>query len=493
MASGKILIVDDEKLLRWSLVQRCKQEGYLPIEAENGVDALRMIEANAPDAILLDVQLPDMSGLEVLERMNGVGEGRSVIMMTADAQVEDVKAALKLGAYDFVSKPLDLDELSVTIQNALKTYACAPKSNPCAAKSAGAPATTKWSASPEEDDRTDEVRRKDRGRARQSTILIQGESGTGKDLIAKAIHYREAAARKTIRCHQLLRHPRNADGGGTFRPREGRLHGRKGHEERDCSKSPTAAHSSWMRSASSRRFLQAKLLRVLEDQMIRRVGGVRDIQVDVRVIAASNRDLERAVREGSFRQDLYYRLAIISIYLPPLRERKEDILAAGGIFHRRTTTASSESRPRHQRRDSTLMLNYEWPGNVRELKNAVERGHDSGRRATAQPDYLPFAVSATQRSGSDRVRACFACRRCKAAAKGRRFPALIDTRKGARRSKKSSRQSWNLRCASPADNQTHAAKLLDISRDALRYKMKKFGLLSSEDDQAAAASPGSGH
>src|SRR6201987_622741 len=330
MASEKILIVDDERLVRWSLRQKCEEWGYHVSEAEAGEPGLKMAQQESPDLVLLDVRMPDMSGLEVLDQLKKNGDARAVIMITADPQLDDVKAALKLGAYDFVGKPLDFDELHVVIKNALET--------------------TRLRS--EVESLRGEVRRRAGyhnvigvsqkmsellgfvskiATSEATTILVQGESGTGKDLIAKAIHYESrrqerpfvaincSAIPETLMEAELFGHERGAftdakamkkglfevaDGGTLFLDEIGEL-------------SP---------------LLQAKLLRVLEDQVIRRVGGIRDMQVDVRVIAASNRDLEKAVREGHFRQDLYYRLAIIAIFIPPLRDRKEDILPLVDFF-----------------------------------------------------------------------------------------------------------------------------------------------------------------
>jgi two-component system response regulator AtoC len=323
MAQKKILIVDDEKLVRWSLSEKCKEAGHLPLEAENGAEALRLAHSESPEVILLDVHLPDMSGLDVLDQLQKSGAGSVVIMMTADPQIKEIKTALKMGVYDFIGKPINFEELSVTVENALE---------------AGRLRTEVESLRGEVRRRTGyhEVIGKSRkmtqlmsfvhkvAASEATTILIQGESGTGKDLVAKAMHYqskRENQPFVAINCSaipenlmeaELFGHERGAftdakamkrglfeiaDGGTLFLDEIGEL-------------SP---------------LLQAKLLRVLEDQVIRRVGGIKDIQVEVRVIAASNRDLERAVREGHFRQDLYYRLAVISIFIPPLRDHMEDI------------------------------------------------------------------------------------------------------------------------------------------------------------------------
>src|ERR1700678_105871 len=391
MPSEKILIVDDEKLVRWSLRQKCEEWGYHVLEADNGSAALRLAHNESPDLVLLDVRLPDASGIDLLEKLKKSGDARAVIMITADPQLEDVKTALKLGAYDFIGKPLDFDELAVAVKNALETTRL--RSEVESLRGEMRRRTGYHNVVGVSQKMSELLGFVNKVAASEATtILVQGESGTGKDLIAKAIHYESSRHEKpfvAINCSaipetlmeaELFGHEKGAftdakqmkkglfeaaDGGTLFLDEIGEL-------------SP---------------LLQAKLLRVLEDQVIRRVGGIRDMQVDVRVIAASNRDLEKAVREGQFRQDLYYRLAIIAIFLPPLRERKEDILPLvdffisryNGKFRKNVTGISDETRK--------LLLKYDWPGNVRELKNAVERGMILEEDNQLNPEYLPFAVA----------------------------------------------------------------------------------------------------
>jgi len=483
MAQKRILIVDDEKLVRWALTQKCAEFGYQTVEAETGQEALRALQNESVDLVLLDVHLPDLNGIEVLEKLKQAGETRSIIMMTADPQLDDVKAALRLGAYDFVSKPLNFDELSITLQNALEA----------------------GSLRDEVESLRDEVRRRAGyhdviGDSRKitelmkfvykvaasaaTTILIQGESGTGKDLVAKAIHYRSSRAERpfvAINCSaipetlmeaELLGHEKGAftdakalkkglfeiaDGGTLFLDEIGEL-------------SP---------------LLQAKLLRVLEDQMIRRVGGVRDIQVDVRVIAASNRDLEREVREGRFRQDLYYRLAIISIFLPALRERKEDIAPLVSFFlshYNRKFRKSVQGITEETRR---LLMNYDWPGNVRELKNALERAMILEDGNQLRPDDLPFSV-ASGRSGAVVEESQMSSPPATQSTPGkRRLPPLFIP-EGGTSLEDVEHALVELALQQSHGNQIKAAKLLSISRDALRYKMKKFGLSHSEEEEPAS-------
>jgi DNA-binding NtrC family response regulator len=481
MPAEKILIVDDEKLVRWTLRQKCQEWGYQVLEAETGTAGLRLIHSESPDLVLLDVRLPDINGLRVLEQLKQTGETpRAVIMITADARVDDVKSAIKLGAYDFVEKAPDFhDALEVTIKNALE-------------------ATRLRS---EVESLRGEVRRRSGFHdvigtstkmtelmnfvrkiavSEATTILIQGESGTGKDLIAKAIHYQSrrqdkpfiaincSAIPETLMEAELFGHERGAftdakamkrglfevaDGGTLFLDEIGEL-------------SP---------------LLQAKLLRVLEDQLVRRVGGVRDVQVDVRVIAASNRDLEKAVQEGDFRQDLYYRLAIISVFLPPLRERKEDILPLVEFFMRRYNKKFRKDIKGLTEETSKLLHKHDWPGNVRELKNAIERAMILEEAEMLQPDYLPFAVG-KRAIGMTAFEASSTGNGNRELANGRALPKL-SIPDGGTSLEEVERAFVEMALAQANGNQTQAAKLLDISRDALRYKLKKFNLGHGDEEE----------
>ena len=486
MAQKRILIVDDEKLVRWALNQKCAESGYQALEAENGEQAIQALQSESVDLVLLDVHLPDMSGIEVLKKLKQAGEMRNIIMMTADPQLDDVKAALRLGAYDFVSKPINFEELNVTIQNALE---------------AGALRT-------EVESLRDEVRRRAGyheviGVSRKitelmkfvhkvaaseaTTILIQGESGTGKDLVAKAIHYRSSRAERpfvAINCSaipetlieaELFGHEKGAftdakamkkglfevaDGGTLFLDEIGELSG----------------------------LLQAKLLRVLEDQVIRRVGGVRDLQVDVRVIAASNRDLEREVRENRFRQDLYYRLAIIAIYLPSLRERKEDILPLVEFFlahYNRKFRKSVEGLSDEAKR---LVQRYDWPGNVRELKNALERAMILEEGKLLEPDDLPFSVASGPENSLGMSGVPSTPLPLGSVSGKRKLPPL-SIPEGGTSLEDVEHALVQLALQQAHGNQIKAAKLLSISRDALRYKMKKFGLSHAENEEEEPTAP----
>jgi two-component system response regulator AtoC len=471
------MIVDDERLVRWSLRQKCEEWGYHVIEADAGEPALKLAQHESPDLVLLDVRMPDLTGIEVLDQLKKSGDARAVIMITADPQLDDVKAALKLGAYDFVGKPVDFDELHVTIKNALEATSLRAEVQTLRGevrRESGYSSVV--SVSSKMTELMNFVRKVASSEA--TTILIQGESGTGKDLIAKAIHYESSRREKpfvAINCSaipetlmeaELFGHEKGAftdakqmkkglfeaaDGGTLFLDEIGEL-------------SP---------------LLQAKLLRVLEDQVIRRVGGIKDMQVDVRVIAASNRDLEKAVRDGQFRQDLYYRLAIIAIFIPPLRDRKEDILPLVDFFIDRYNRRFKKSIRGVTDETRRLILTHNWPGNVRELKNTIERGMILEDTPFLRPVYLPFSVG--ESGGRTVFERTSPADSGQTLPNGRTLPRLYIP-EGGTSLEEVEHTMVELAMRQANNNQTHAAKLLDISRDALRYKLKKFGLIRGDEE-----------
>jgi DNA-binding NtrC family response regulator len=472
----RILVVDDERLVRWTLLKRFTEWGYEVSEAGSAGEALDLYRRETPDVLVLDVRLPDMTGIELLRQIKSQCDTCAVIMITANPQVDDVKAALKMGAFDFIAKPFDFDELRVTVQNALETRRLRG----------------------EVDTLRDEVRRKSGyhdvvassrkmseliefvrkvAHSEASTILIQGESGTGKDLIAKFIHYNSSrqdrrfvpincsAIPETLMEAELFGHERGAftdakamkrglcevaDGGTLFLDEIGEMS----------------------------LVLQAKLLRVLEDQTFRRIGGVKDMSVNIRVIAASNRDLEQAVREGRFREDLYYRLTIIPVFIPPLRQHRDDIPPLVDFFIEHYNHKFKKAIRGLSAEAGEIILKYDWPGNVRELKNAIERAMILEDDTLIRPLYLPFQVtsqSAIPSSMDAFPDARVSESRWTELPSGRLLPVLEIPARGTSL-EEVERELVHLALKQTSGNQTHAAHLLDISRDALRYKMKKFGL-----------------
>jgi transcriptional regulator with PAS, ATPase and Fis domain len=315
---------------------------------------------------------------------------------------------------------------------------------------------------------------------RDTTVLITGESGTGKDLVAQEIHLMSprrkqplvvvncAAIPETLLEAELFGYTKGSFT-GAVQSRIGRIH---------------AAHGGTLfldEIGELSPLLQAKLLRVLEDQVIRRVGGIRDMQVDVRVIAASNRDLEKAVRESQFRQDLYYRLAIIAIFIPPLRDRREDVMPLVEFFIDRYNRRFKKNIRGITDDTRRLLLSHNWPGNVRELKNTIERGMILEEEPLLRPLYLPFSVG--ESGGRTAFERTSPADNGQALPNGRMLPRLYIP-EGGTSLEEVEHAMVELAMRQANNNQTHAARLLDISRDALRYKLKKFGLIGGDEEGA---------
>ena len=471
------MIVDDERLVRWSLRQKCEEWGYLVSEAEAGEPAIKLAQRESPDLVLLDVRMPDLTGIEVLDQLKKNGDARAIIMITADPQLDDVKAALKLGAYDFVGKPINFDELHVAIKNALEATSLRDEVQALRGEvrsEVGYDSVV--SVSPKMTELMNFVKKV--ASCEATTILIQGESGTGKDLIAKAIHYESSRHEKpfvAINCSAI---PETLMEAELF-----------GHEKGAFTDAKQMKKGLFEAADGGTLFLdeigeltpllQAKLLRVLEDQVIRRVGGIRDMQVDVRVIAASNRDLEKAVREGQFRQDLYYRLAIIAIFIPPLRDRKEDVLPLVDFFIERYNRRFKKSIRGITDDTRALLLSHNWPGNVRELRNTIERGMILEEEPFLRPVYLPFSVG--ESGGRTLFERTSPANGGRSLPNGRTLPRLYIP-EGGTSLEEVEHSMVELAMSQANGNQTNAAKLLDISRDALRYKLKKFGMVHGDEE-----------
>jgi len=460
MPKETILVVDDERLVRWSLQQKLEQWGYHVIVAEDGTTALARIQMDSPDLITLDVKLPDISGIEVLSELRNRKVQSPVIVITAFGVVDDAVRSLKLGAYDFIEKPINFEKLENAVRNALETRRLRTE----------VALTHEIQRSEFSVDRfigvsqhTRDVREliKKIAVSEASTILIQGESGTGKDLVSHAIHYESSRRDRPFFAINCAAIPENLMESELF-----------GHEKGAFTDARTLKKGMFemadggtllLDEISEMTFgMQAKLLRVLEGQSFRRVGGVKNINVDVRVIVASNRNLEDAVRASRFRQDLYFRLAIIPLHLRPLREHKEDIAPLLEHFIRHYNEKFRKNIQGLTREAEELLMNYDWPGNIRELKNAIERVMilAEGNRVAAK--HLPIRIS-----------------------EGGMMPVPMGDGKtnGEIRlppgglslytvEKELIRQALD----QARGNKTTAARLLHITRDTLRYKVKKYHL-----------------
>jgi len=370
MPRERVLIVDDDAAIRFTLTEALREWGYEPLEAPNLATALEVFDAEQPSAVLQDINLPDGSGLEVLPEYKKRQPQVIVIMITGNVQLDDTISALRGGAHDFISKPIRLSELQVTIRNGIETGRLRREVHQLRRQQEqrfGFDQIIGQSAAMAE---MVALARKV-AISEASSVLLQGESGTGKDLIAKAIHYGSARAEQpfvAINCaaipatlieSELFGHERGAFTGAVSR-RDG------------CFELANGGTLFLDEIAEMPVMLQAKLLRVLEDRKVRRLGGSKEIPVDVRVLAATNKDPLEAVRKGEFREDLLYRLNVIHVKLPPLRERRDDI----PLLAQHMVKELSERHQRPARLISHEVLEifarHPWPGNVRELRNVME-------------------------------------------------------------------------------------------------------------------------
>jgi len=458
----RILIVEDEKLIRMTLRERLHRQGYEVLEAETGGVALERLDGDDPDLMLLDYRLPDIDGIEVLRRTRQKREDINVILMTAFSTVDSAVAALKLGAYDYVRKPIDHDALIASIAKALETTRLRREVRRLRSVQRQRNGFSDLIGASEVMRQVFAMIAKVAGSA-GTTVLIQGESGTGKDLVAKAIHFSSDRADKpfvNITCSAL---PETLLESELF-----------GHEQGSFTDAKRLRKGLLELADEGTVFLdeigdmgltlQAKLLRFLEERAFRRVGGGRDVSVDVRVIAATNRRLDRAVAEGAFREDLYYRLKVVPIQLPPLRERKDDIPLLVEHFISKYNREFKKATAGVTERALQLLQSYDWPGNVRELRNVIERAMLLEHRERLDVQDLSGGILRRRGNGSgDSV----------AASRNGRVVELPDRGVSLRVVEK----ELVAQALEHADgNQSRAARLLQISRDALRYKMKKHGL-----------------
>lgn len=455
----KILVVDDEKMIRWSLGEALRGWGYEPIELGTAAATLEAFDSEQPVASLLDINLPDGSGLEVLRQIRQRQSDAVVIMITANVLVDETIAALRGGAYDFIGKPINLEELQVAIRNGIEANRLRKEVNLFRRERAQEFSFDQIvGESPAMRDMLSMAHKV--AESEVSSVLLQGESGTGKDLVAKAIHYHSARANQpfvAINCAAL---PSTLIESELFGYEKGAFTDAKARKE-GMFEQAEGGTLFLDEIGELELSLQAKLLRVLEEGSFRRVGGLKDLPLDVRVIAASNRDLKSESETGRFRADLFYRLSVIQIDIPPLRERGDDIRVLAEHY-------MSNFRTRLRRNINAITPealaafgDYAWPGNVRELRNVIERAMilEDGESITTK--YLPRGLIGEARF-------------------------TVETRSDMR-----SKDPMQLPVSGVSledvemslvrqalersnGNQTKAAELLNISRDQLRYRMKKL-------------------
>lgn len=459
--TATILTVDDDEMIRSYFSQLLEEEGYEVLSAATGAEGEALLRQKPVDVVLLDLRLPDVDGLTVLGRIKRQDVNVHVIILTAYSAVPTAVEAMKLGAYDYVDKTSDASKLKLIIKRALKELAMQREIERLRHRSGGYPRG--WIVG-----ESDEMRRiarvVDKVAQGKATVLLQGESGTGKEVVAHAIHRQSPRADKAFTVINCAAIPEDLLESELFGFEEGAFTGARRRKKGllEVADEGTLFLDEIGEMAPK---MQAKILRVLETRMLRRVGGTSDVTVDVRFIAASNRDLKEAVKQGTLREDLYYRLGVVVIDLPPLRERMEDLELFVAAFvdefnrsmGRKVTGVSSGVLK--------LMREYPWPGNIRELRNVIERAMVLCEGDEIQPEHLPgdfsgLAAAADGPGASDPdVELPGDGLDLESAVVGLERHYIVEALERT------------------GGNQTEAAVLLSISRDQLRYRMEKYGLI----------------
>ncbi len=450
MLEALILVVDDEAAQRDILGGLLRKQGYAVREAPSGAAALAVLRAEPVDLILTDVKMPGMSGLELLREARALNPELPVVLLTAYGSVTDAVAAMQDGAGDYLTKPVDIDAVLHRVRKALEGQRLVAENRALRETLRGRYRVEGIVA---ESGRMQEVLSLvHRVAASTATVLIRGESGTGKELIAQALHYQSprsgqplvkvncAALPETLLESELFGHVRGAFTGAVI-DRAGRFETADGGTiflDEIGEISPA---------------VQAKLLRVLQEREFERVGASRTLKVDVRVIAATNRDLEAAVQAQRFREDLYYRLNVVSVLVPPLRDRREDILPLLDHFVKKYAAANGKTIRGLTREARDALLKFDYPGNVRELENIVERAVVLTRGDVIDLEDLPLSLHEVGAGA--------------AIAPAGSLPAELETLE---------RRMIEDALVRADGVQTRAAELLGIGERALRYKMKKLGL-----------------
>jgi DNA-binding NtrC family response regulator len=453
MADERILIVDDEEGLRRLLSRVLSRAGYDATAVGSGTEALRQVASQRYNLVVTDIKMPEMDGLQLLGELKEFDPSLPIIVMTAYGTIENAVQALRLGAYDYIAKPFENDEIKLTVAKALERERLLAENRylheelegryDFSGIIGGSPAMEQVY------DMASSVA------ASNASVLITGESGTGKELLARSIHYNSprkdkpfivlncAALSEGVLESELFGHEKGAFSGA--------LDTRKGRFERADQGTLFIDEVAEMSLAA-----QVKLLRVIQEHEFERVGGNRTIGVDVRIVAATNKLLEEQVKEGKFREDLYYRLNVVNINVPPLRSRREDIEPLSRHFLAKYTAETGKKITDLAPRALSCLLAHDWPGNVRELQNVIERAVVLAKGSVLTPLDFPLGLQ-----GDDQI-----CLQLPEQG-GSLTDILEDLEK----------QLILQTLQREAGSQTRAADALGIKRTTLRYKMEKYGMI----------------
>ncbi len=451
-----ILIVDDDEVMLKTLSDVLKKRGYEVFSVGSGNGALSMIKKNIIDLILLDMRLPDIDGLEVLKKIKEFDTEILVIMMTAYSDIQTAVSAIKSGAYDYINKPFELDELKLLIEKGLETKSLINEVRRLHRQQKEKYQNSHiYGGSPQIHYVKELIEMI--SKTHKTSVLIQGESGTGKELAANAIHYNSKRCDKALMKINCSAIPDSLLESELFGYEKGAFTDAK-NTKKGLFELADGGTVFLDEIGDMNPFLQSKILRVLENQTFMRVGGEREIKVDIRILAASNKDLEAMVKEGLFRKDLYYRLKVMVVEMPPLRDRAEDILLLSNLFIEENNKNYNKNNKGLSEEAKKLMIQYSWPGNVRELKNVIERAMILTDQETITPNHLPFELKQT-----DRVHH----RNAEHGVFEIGDNMSLEDMEKIHLSKVLKRLDWN---------KSKASKTLGISRATLRTKIKKYNL-----------------
>lgn len=459
MVQETILLVDDESHVLELLSVALEDEKYRILQATNGKEALIQFKKEKPQVVLLDIRMPDLDGLEVLRQIKESGQTSSVIMMSAYGAMETVLEAIKRGAYDYLTKPVDLEKVKVLVRRALE------------AQKLGKEVTSLRSKVKEKYQLENIVGKHPKmfevykmiGRVmdNKATVLILGGTGTGKEVVARAIHFNGplkdepfiavdcASLSSDLLESELFGHEKGAFTGAVAQKMGKFELANKGTLFLDEIGNLTLA-------------TQVKLLRFVQEKRIERVGGTKSIELDVRIITATNLDLEKAVKEGSFREDLYYRLNVITIPLPPLRERRDDIPLLVEHFLQKYRSESKGKAKHVLPETMDLLMRYDWPGNVRELENVIERATVIGKSEAILIEDLPLGIQKQKVVSGPGLEILAEKVPFEQRVENFEKRLIVDALE---------KTNWI---------QTKAAQLLGTSRSIMKYKMKKYGIKRGE-------------
>ncbi|MBO1224826.1 MAG: sigma-54-dependent Fis family transcriptional regulator [Candidatus Scalindua sediminis] len=430
-----------------------EEEGYKVYAEKNGEDSLKIVKEVIPDLILLDLKMPGMDGIDLLKWVKSLDQNMLVILLTGHASVDSAVSAMKAGAFDYLEKPFKIEHIKVVVDKALSTQSLMREVIRLRAKSVIPGFEDIIAVSREMKDVIEHV--KIIAKSPSSTVLIQGESGTGKELIANYIHTMSSRNKyrfMEINCAALTENLLEAE---LF-----------GYEKGSFTGASTSGKAGLFEAAQRGSIfldeigemsisLQAKLLRVLQEKRFKRVGGIDDIYIDVRIIASTNRKLEEEVEKGNFRKDLYYRLKVLPIYISPLRDRKEDIIPLAKQFIHDFDNEFNKKVNNITKEIERVLLNYDWPGNVRELKSIIERAVLLSNGSTLPAEHLLLNYNLSKNSKSESV-------------DGDKSIAAVEKLHIAEILKET---SWRM---------TKASKILGINRTTLYNKIKQYGMKQKE-------------